>query len=569
MSSNGKARESSHGHAAGDDGVDCDVAVIGAGLGGVYAVHRLRQQGLSVRGLEGGGGVGGVWYHNRYPGARVDVESLYYCYYFSEDVFREWQWRERYAAQPEILAYIEFVADKYDIKRHFAFNTWLSGAQWQPEHDRYLLTTSAGDRFTCRFLVMATGVLSQARKPDFAGLDDFKGEWVQTSHWPERPVEARGKRIGVIGTGASGVQAIPLLAREARHLHVFQRTANYVVPAQNGPNNGAECDAILKDFPAAQNAIMTCPQASPRLLRGTRPAAGMAEAERTAQLEKHWAYGGHAMNTVFTDQNIDQAANDVVAEFVRSKIRATVSDPAVAEKLIPHEYPIGTRRLGVGTDYYETFNRPNVTLVDIKADPIVRITETGIQTRDNHHDLDLIVFALGFHAFTGALDHAEIRNEHGQRPSDNWTRGPRTCLGLMTTGFPNLFIITGPGSPSVLANMFAANEQHIDFVADCIAYMRERGYTRVEPTEEAQVEWTAHVAEAASSLLRLKVDNYMVHVNADDQTRVFKPYVGGFNRFADRCDAVRAQDFAGFRFAGGSAAGLQMEAAGQAPKAAL
>ena len=541
--------------------VDCDVAVIGAGLGGIYAVHRFRADGLSVRGLEGAGGVGGVWHHNRYPGARVDVESLFYCYYFSRALFDEWQWSERYATQPELLAYLEFVADKFDIRRHFTFNSWLTGAQWCPEHDHYRITTSTGEQFTARFLVMTTGNLSQARKPAFPGLDDFRGEWLQTSHWPATPVALAGKRIGIIGTGASGVQAIPHLAAQAGHLHVFQRTANFVVPAQNGAIDRQVYDEITRDVAGARAAVMTCPQGSPRLLRGTRPASALNAAERLAQLEKHWAYGGHAMNTAFSDQNIDPAANAIVAEFVRDKIRAAVRDQQVARKLLPHAYPIGTRRLGVGTDYYETFNRPNVTLVDVRDEPIVRITERGIQTAQAHYDLDMIIFALGFHAFTGAIDGANIRNEHGQGPSDTWTRGPRTFMGLMTAQFPNFFMATGPGSPAVLANMFAANEQHVDFIADCIAHMRARGHTRVEPSGEAQEAWAAQVAEAASVLLRLKVDNYMVHVNADGE-RVFVPYAGGFGRYVACCEEVVRRGFAGLRFDGEGAPAM---AAGSAP----
>ena len=540
--------EASHSH--GRVNADCDVVVVGAGLGGVYATYRLREQGLSVRGLEGAGGVGGVWYHNRYPGARVDVESLYYCYYFSEALFREWRWSERYAAQPELLAYIEHVADRFDIKRHFTFNSWLTHAQWDPAENHYRILTSSGEQFTARFIVMATGNLSRARKPDFPGLDDFRGQWVQTSHWPDPPVAIEGKRIGVIGTGASGVQAVPLLAEKASQLHVFQRTANYVVPAQNRPIDEAEHQAICDDFEAARARVFACPQASPRLLRGARATTEMSAAEQQAQLERHWAYGGHAMNTVFTDQGIDAAANAIVAEFVRDKIRHIVKNPETARMLLPHAYPIGSRRLGVGTDYYETFNRDNVTLVDIKRDPIVRITPEGIQTGQGHYDCDLIVFALGFHAFTGAIDVANIRNAEGLQPSDGWMRGPQTFLGLMTAGFPNLFLVTGPGSPSVLANMFSANEQHADFIAACIAHMDANGLKRIEPSRAAQAGWTAHVSDVARALLRLKVDNYMVHVNADDGSRQFIPYVGGFGRYVAHCDGVRGRDFEGFLFDG-------------------
>jgi cation diffusion facilitator CzcD-associated flavoprotein CzcO len=524
---------------------DYDVIVVGAGIGGICAVHRFTQQGLSVLGIEGASGVGGVWYHNRYPGARVDVDSIDYCYYFSPEIWQKWRWTERFASQPELLAYLNFVADTFDVKRHFVFGTWMTGAQWRSDSARYHVTTSTGLRFSCRFLVMATGQLSEARTPDFPGLERFRGEWVQTSHWPERDVVLDGRRIGVIGTGSSGVQAIPVLAEHAEHLHVFQRTANYVVPARTAPISTAVQQRIA-DRLGEERELLLAGRGGTRLAVGTQPVSHYSRAEQVAILERQWGLGGQAMNSLFSDQGTNQESNDMVAEFVRGKVREIVGDPELAEKLCPSSYPIGTRRLCLDIGYYDTYNRHNVTLVDLRSDPITEISETGIRTQAAHYELDLIVFALGFRAFTGALDRAHVRNERGKSPTDGWARGPRTLLGLMTTGFPNLFLPTGPGSPSVLANLFLQNEFLMDWIGDCIAYIDAHGFSTIEPSEAAQDAWTAHVAEAASRLLRLRVDNYMVHVNADDKSRVFIPYTGGFGRYVSAARDAAARGYEDF-----------------------
>jgi cation diffusion facilitator CzcD-associated flavoprotein CzcO len=525
---------------------DFDVVVVGAGIGGIYAAHRLSTQGLAVLGLEGAPGVGGVWYHNRYPGARVDIESLYYCYY-DPQIYPNWKWTERYASQPELLAYLNFAADTWDVKRLFRFKTWLTGARWDPELHHYIVTTDGGDTITCRYLVMTSGQLSKARRPSFAGLDDFTGEWVQTSHWPDTPVATKGKRIAVVGTGASGVQAIPVLARDAEQLYVFQRTANYSSPAQNGPLDDATFQAIAGDVREEWQRLMKHPAAS-NIPIGAGAAADFSPTEQRQLMEERWSYGGHTVNAIFTDQGTSHEANDIVSEFVRDKVRAQVQDPDTREKLLPTAYPIGTRRLCVDTDYYPTYNRANVTLVDIRADPIETITPTGIKTTQAHFPVDLIVFAIGFDAFTGALRAANIRNESGVELTEAWQRGPRTFLGLMTHGFPNVFLITGPGSPSVLANMVAANVHHIDVVGDMIAYMEDHGHVSVQPSAGAEAEWTAHVAEVSTGLIRLTVENYMVHVNRDDGTRVFMPYAGGLPRFAETCEEIAAAGYRGFEF---------------------
>ncbi len=527
---------------------DFDVIVTGAGIGGLYALHRFKSQGLSVLGLESAKGVGGVWFHNRYPGARVDVESVDYCYHFSPELYRDWKWSERYAAQPELLRYFNHVADRFDLRRFIRFETPLQAATWDAAAARYQVQTGTGEHFTCRFLVMATGNLSAARRPDFPGLASFKGEYVQASHWPAREVAVAGRRIAVIGTGSSGVQTIPVLAAEAAHLYVFQRSPNFSVPAQNGPLDEANFARAAQDIPARRDYLLTTRAAITSNLGTPLPIGEYTHAEQQERLERQWALGGQGMNRVFADQGTSQAANDVVAEFVRGKIRQIVKDPVTAERLCPYDHPIGSRRLCVDTNYYATYNRENVSLIDIAADPIERITETGIQTATAHHEVDLIVFAIGFNAFRGALDQVDIRNEAGETPTTHWDRGPRTMLGLMTTGFPNLFLLTGPGSPSVLANMIIMNEEHVNFVADLIAYMDRHNLASVVPEESAQRNWTEEVARAASKLLRLGVKNYMVHVNQDDGSRVFMPYVGGLDRYVEICRGIAAGNYPGFSF---------------------
>lgn len=452
--------------------VDYDAVVVGAGAGGIYAVHKLTQKGLQVLAFEGAPEVGGVWYHNRYPGARVDIESYFYCFP-EEDLYPSWTWKERYPAQPEILAYLNFAADTWGVRPHTRFSTWVTGAQWEPSAHRYRVTASDGESVTARYLIMASGQLSKARTPAFPGLEDYRGRWVQTAHWPTDHVETAGQRIAVIGTGSSGVQVVPALARDAANVTVFHRTANYSVPAQNGPLDQQKYSGYASRIAEMRETILHHPVGSDIPL-GAGPASEFRPDEQQALLRERWARGGHTMNAVFSDQATDIHANTIVADFVRQNVRDIVKDPAKADILTPRAYPIGTRRLCVDTGYYEAFNQSNVDLIDINHDPIERITTTGIRTREHDLQFDLIVFALGFSAFTGALDEANIRNEHGEKPTDLWSRGPRTLLGLMTRGFPNLFVLTGPGSPSVLANMILDNVQHVDFVADMIREMDER-----------------------------------------------------------------------------------------------
>lgn len=537
-----------------------DVVVVGAGLAGLYAVHRFRKEGLSVLCIEGADGVGGVWYHNRYPGARVDVDSVDYSYYFSPELYREWRWSERFASQPELLRYFEHVADRFDLRKDILFGNWVTEARWDEQKHRYCISTSQDRRFTCRFLVMCTGPLSAARKPPFPGLDKFRGEWVQTSHWPQREVRTAGRRIAVIGTGSSGVQVSTELAGGAEHLYVFQRSPNFVVPAQNRPLDESTWNHIKDRIDAGRDAIWISfgEEGNQRVLAGspandarddvgTVAAPQLSAHEQQRRLEAQWVAGGSNMKRVFSDQNSSLQSNDIVSDFIREKIRSTVKDPILAETLCPYDHPMGTRRLILADGYYDIFNRDNVTLVDVSKAPIERFTETGIQTADGHYEVDLVVFALGFDAFTGAIDGANIRNTQGRGPTDHWKRGPRTLLGLMTSGFPNLLFVSGAGSPSVLYNLFALAEYQLDWIADCIAYMRRNGYATIEASEDAEERWSAHVTEVASHLLRLNTKNYMAQHN-DDGSRVFKPYAGGKDRYFREVAEIVANGYEGFRF---------------------
>jgi cyclohexanone monooxygenase len=523
----------------------CDVAVIGGGPGGIYASYRFALDGLSVIGIDGGSTFGGVWFHNRYPGSRVDTDSVDYCFHFSAEIYEKWPWPERYAAAPELLEYLNFVADRCDVRRLFRFKTWLRQAQWSSRDCRWHLTTDRGDNIACRFLVMCTGNLTDPKPISFPGLDRFQGEWAQTNRWPEGEVPVVGRSIGIIGTGSSGAQAIPVLAESAQHLFVFQRHPHFAVPARNGPTEAGLQDSVARDFHAERERSLTAPL-RPRGLDTPRPVDDFTPEERSAMLERQWNFGGHGMSYLFSDQAYVRSSNDVVAEFVREKIRQTVTDPVLAEKLCP-QYPIGTRRLILDIGYYETFNRDNVTLVDVLEDPIVKITETGVRTGEAHYEVDLLIFAVGFRAFEGAFDSAGIRNERGQTPSDVWSYGPRTLLGLMTPGFPNLFHPTSAGSPSVLSNQIMLHEFLADWVAGCIGLMDRSGYRTVEPTAAAADEWGRVVASYAERMLRRQEDQYMVHVN-DDGSRIFKPFAGGIAEYVPKARAIAARGYEGFEF---------------------
>ncbi len=537
-----------------DQSRSLDVVVVGAGFGGLYALHRLRGLGLSARVYEAGSGVGGTWYWNRYPGARCDVESLEYSYSFSRQLEQEWDWSERYAPQPEILRYINHVADRFDLRRDIQFDTRVTAAVFDEALGRWRVTTDQGDDVSARFCIMATGCLSAATTPDIRGLNRFEGDWYHTGQWPQAGVDFSGKRVGVVGTGSSGIQSIPVIAQQASHVVVFQRTPNFSLPARNEPL-AADTQAEVK---AGYGALRDAARASFSAIAVSAPtelALEVEPAERQRRYEAAWARGGlMSMTTTFRDLILDQAANDTAAEFIRSKIREIVEDTDVARVLTPTDHPFATKRPCLDTGYFETFNRDNVTLVDLRQTPITEIVPTGIRTTGGVHELDCIVFATGFDAMTGPLLRVDIRGRGDWPLSDKWSAGPRTYLGIATAGFPNLFILTGPGSPSVLSNMVMAIEQHVDWIADCLSYLGAHGVDAIEATVEAEDAWVDHVNQLASATLFPRANSWYMGANVPGKPRVFLPYVGGFPQYRSTCDDVAAEGYRGFTLSTAGAA---------------
>ncbi|MBR0756891.1 NAD(P)/FAD-dependent oxidoreductase [Bradyrhizobium jicamae] len=527
-----------------------DVVVVGAGFAGMYMLHRLRGLGFTARVYEQGSGVGGTWYWNRYPGARCDVESMQYSYSFSEELQQQWTWTERYAPQPEILQYANHVADRFDLRRDIQFDTRVARAVFDERGNIWSVTTSDGKTVTARFVVLATGCLSNARKPDIKGLDRFTGKIYHTGHWPHEPVDFTGQRVGVIGTGSSGIQSVPVIAEQARHVTVFQRTAQFSIPARNAELTDEERNWFRANYPEvrrfareeAKNGIYTeIPD---------RGALDDGDNERRAKFEARWQRGGLTFMSAYNNLALDKAANDTAANFVRGKIAEIVKDSATAKLLTPISYPIGTKRICIDTDYFATFNRPNVTLVDIKTNPIEEITETAVRSGGEDYELDALVLATGFDAMTGSVAKIDISGRGGQTLNQKWAEGPRTYLGLMTSGFPNLFVITGPGSPSVLSNMIVSIEQHVDWISDCLAYMRANALEMMEAERAAEDKWVAHVNEVASATLYPQADSWYMGANIPGKPRIFMPYIGGVGPYRQICNEVAAKGYEGFVMAG-------------------
>jgi cyclohexanone monooxygenase len=525
-----------------------DAIVVGAGVGGLYAIHRLRKLGLKVRAFEAGGGVGGTWYWNRYPGCRCDVESMEYSYSFSEELQQEWRWPERYGTQPEILRYINHVADRFDLRRDIEFNTRVKEAVFDSKTDTWTVRTDKGHAAIARFCVMATGNLSTPRTPSLTGLERFQGKWYHTGLWPHEGVDFTGLRVGVIGTGSSGVQSIPIIAKQAKHLYVFQRTANFSLPARNAPMDLDKESAHKAHYAERRRAAFDTPFGIAGYPTPVKSALDATEQERLRAYDAKWAEGGSiSFLYSFTDLLINNESNETASEFVRRKIRATVKDPKTAELLCPNDHPIGTKRLILDTDYYETYNRDNVTLVDIRRKPVEEITRTGLRTTDTDYVLDAIVFATGFDAMTGAMKEIDIHTDTGISIREKWEHGPCTYLGIMIAGFPNLFMITGPQSPGVKSQMILACEQHVDWIADCIQYLRDRGFSRIEAEEDAEDAWVRHNNEVADRTLYPLANSWYVGANIPGKPRVFMPYVGGLSAYKKKCDEIAARGYEGFR----------------------
>lgn len=531
---------------------DLDLVIVGAGFAGMYMLHRARGAGLTARVFEAGSGVGGTWYWNRYPGARCDVESLEYCYSFSEEIREEWKWSERYSAQPEIEAYANFVADKLDLRRDMQFNTRVTAATFDEEGNSWRVQTDQGDDLTGRFLIMATGCLSAANLPDIAGRDSFQGEWYHTGEWPKEGVDFSGKRVAVIGTGSSGIQSVPMIAQEAAELTVFQRTPSFSLPALNRPLTPEEVREYHENFEEIRAANLKMPGGTGARFKAAvpQPVLEVPEEKRNEVFDAAWTAGGFAFMRSFTDIALKHEANGVAADFVRGKIKEIVQDPQTAEFLCP-EIPIGCKRMVIDTGYYETFNLPHVTLRDARVEPILEITPKGVRTPVGEHEFDIIVFATGFDAMTGSLTRVDIRGRDGVCLRDAWYAGPRTYLGLNVAGFPNMFTITGPGSPSVLSNMIVSIEHHVDWITDCIEYLREQGVTSIEATFEAQDAWVDHVNKVASrSVMHTdpSCNSWYLGANIPGKTRVFMP-LPGLPAYMEKCEEVRAAGYAGFALA--------------------
>ncbi|TNF86221.1 MAG: NAD(P)/FAD-dependent oxidoreductase [Gammaproteobacteria bacterium] len=525
-----------------------DVVVVGAGFAGMYAIWKLRQSGLSLRVIEAGSDVGGTWYWNRYPGARCDITSMEYSFSFSEDLQQEWEWTEIMAAQPEILHYANHVADRFDLREHIDFDTRVTEAVYLEDENLWQVTTDRGSQYRARFCIMATGCLSVPNTPEIEGQDTFAGEVYHTGNWPSEGVDFSGKTVAIIGTGSSGVQSIPVIAREAKHLTVLQRTPNYNLPANNAPLPDDYRDRIKSHYPevrAAQRLAQIGVSEFSRGLGGLgsypEPTEAILEttAEERAEALDH--YGFEAIRH-YNDLALSEEANELACDMYREQVRRMVDDPKTAEGLMPRDYPFGCKRPVIDIGYYETFNRDNVTLVDLRQGGIERITPTGVQTAQGAFDFDVLVYATGFDAMTGALLRVDIRGRHGVSLASHWAHGPKTYLGLQMTGFPNFFTVTGPGSPSVLSNMLVSIEQHVDWISDCINYLDQRGARTIEPTPEAEDAWVRHVFEVADGtmLTAESCNSWYLGANIPGKPRIFMPYVAGVGAYRQVCDGVVA-----------------------------
>ena len=536
-----------------EDAPGVDVVVVGAGFSGLYLLHRLRKAGLRARCFERGEGVGGTWYWNRYPGARCDVESMQYSFGFDEALQQDWDWPEKFSAQETILEYANHVAERFDLARDIQFTTEVRAARFDERKQRWVIETDKGDTVTARYFVMAGGCISTAQVPDFQGLADYRGETHHTGRWPRRPVDFRGKRVAVIGTGSTGIQAIPVIAETAAHLTVFQRQANFSIPARNMPMTEEYANSWKNGYAEKRAEMRYMPNGVLREVND-KSALEVSEEERQATFEARWEAGTGAFLGAFNDILTNQASNDTMAEFVRNKIRSIVKDPVTAEVLCPHTHPIGTKRICIDNGYYQTFNRDNVDLVDISETPIRCFTETGLCVGEREFAFDMVVFATGFDAMTGTLFNVDIRGRDNLALKKKWEAGPRTYLGLMSEGFPNMFMVTGPGSPSVKGNMMNSIEQHVDLIVDTVIHMRERGMALIEPERAAEDHWVDHVQEVAHQTLFPRANSWYMGANIPGKPSLFMPYIAGVGSYRRTCEEIVRDDYRGFRFEPGQPA---------------
>ena len=529
-----------------------DALVVGAGFTGLYMLHSLRKLGLAAQVIEAGDDVGGTWYWNRYPGARCDIESFEYSYSFDEDLQREWKWSERYAAQPEILSYLRHVAERFDLRRDIAFSTRVTSAKWDDARQRWSVETDKGERYSARYCIMGTGCLSSFNRPNIPGLDDFAGPIYMTGQWPHEGVDFTGQRVAVIGTGSSAIQSIPHIARQAGHLTVFQRTPNFAVPAHNHPLTDDDHERLQPDYPALREQARRSLVGAWRALPQTEtPALAATQEELEADLDRRWEFGGlPGFVGSHPDSGLDPAAADRIAEYVRNRIRSRVNDPDVAERLCPASHPFASKRLCVDIGYYETYNRDNVELVDVNATPIEAVVAGGVRTSAQAYPADALVLATGFDAMTGSLARIDIRGKGGQALRDKWEGGPLTYLGLMSAGFPNLFMVTGPGSPSVLSNMVTSIEQHVEWIAALLGEMERHGAAVIEPLPEFEQGWVALSNECAAPTIYMQANSWYLGANIPGKPRIFMPFIGGVHAYRDICDEVAGRGYAGFAIDG-------------------
>ena len=527
--------------------LNLDVIVVGGGLAGLYTLYKLRELGLEAHAFEAGDGVGGTWYWNRYPGCRCDVESMEYSYAFSPELEQAWRWPERYGGQPHILEYVEHVADRFDLRKDVTLNARVVSAHYSSAENLWTIKTGQGDSASARYIVMATGNLSTPSIPEFPGLDDFTGETYHTGLWPQAGVDFTGKRVAVIGTGSSGVQSIPIIAEQAASLTVFQRTANFILPARNAPLDAAAEREHKSTYRARREAAYETPFGIAGYPPPVCGALDVSAEERERTYAEKWAAGGTiSFLYAYTDLLTSDAANKTAADFVRARIRETVKDPCTAELLCPNDHPIGTKRLILDTHYYETFNSEHVSLVDARRTPIECLTGTGIRTSESEYTFDAVVFATGFDAMTGAMKDIDLGTDDGADIYTKWADGPRTYLGMMMADFPNLFMITGPQSPGVKSQMILSIEQHVNFIADMLETAHQRGCDRIEATQSAEDAWVKHNNEVAHATLYPKANSWYMGANIPGKPRIFMPYVGGVHTYYRKCNEIAANGYDGF-----------------------